>query len=408
MRILFIHQNFPGQFRYLAPALAAQGHEVRALAISPRFALPGVTVHQYAPGRGNGQGAHPWSVDFETKTIRAEACARKMAELRGAGFSPDLVVGHPGWGETWMLKDVWPAARLLAFQEFYYGADVNFDPEFPENAEDSRFRIRIKNACLLPGLQSMDWGISPTEWQRAQFPANFRQRISVVFDGIDTERVCPERIHSLTFGNPEVTLKDGEEIVTFVNRNLEPYRGYHVFMRALPRLLQLRPQARVVIVGGDGCSYGSPPQRGSWRDKYLAEVRERIDLRRVHFVGTLPYGTLVDLFRMSRCHVYLTYPFVLSWSMIEAMSTGALVLGSRTGPVEEVIQDGDNGLLVDFFDPEAIATRTAEALAEPERFADIRKRARRTVVERYALQSHCLPRQLALLAALSRGELPAA
>src|SRR5215831_3664296 len=216
MRILFIHQNFPGQFRYLAPALAARGHEVRALAISPRFSLPGVILHQYAPLRGTTRGAHPWSVDFETKTIRAEACARKMLELRAAGFTPDVVVGHPGWGETWMLKDVWPSAQLLAFQEFYYGADVNFDPEFPENEQDSRFRIRAKNAALLAGLASMDWGLSPTEWQRAQFPADYRRRISVVFDGIDTERVCPARLPSLTLGTPPITLEEGDEIVTFV------------------------------------------------------------------------------------------------------------------------------------------------------------------------------------------------
>jgi glycosyltransferase involved in cell wall biosynthesis len=179
-------------------------------------------------------------------------------------------------------------------------------------------------------------------------------------------------------------------------------------MRALPRLLALRPEARVVIVGGDGCSYGSPPPRGSWRDQFLAEVRERIDLRRVHFVGMLSYGALIQLFRMARCHVYLTYPFVLSWSMIEAMSTGALVLGSRTAPVEEVIRDGENGLLVDFFDAEAIATRTAEALAQPERFRSLREQARRTVVERYDLQSRCLPRQLALVQALANGETPEA
>ena len=408
MRFLFIHQNFPGQFRYLAPALAAQGHEVRALATSPRYAVPRVEVHQYAPQRGNGRGSHPWSLDFESKTIRAEACGRKMAELAAAGFSPDLVIGHPGWGETWMIKDVWPKAKVLAFQEFYYGADVNFDREFLENELDSRLRIRVKNAALLPGLDTMDWGLSPTEWQRAQFPEHHQRRISVVFDGVNTDRVCPGRVESLTLGTPEITLTEGEEIVTFVNRNLEPYRGYHVFMRALPRLLELRPRARVVIVGGDGVSYGSPPDTGTWREIYLDEVRTRIDPSRVHFVGQLPYGVLINLFRMSSCHIYLTYPFVLSWSMIDAMSAGALVLGSRTGPVQEVICDGDNGLLVDFFDHEAVARQAAEVLEQPERFRALRERARRTVVERYSLMTHCLPRQLALVSALCRGELPGA
>lgn len=405
MRVLFIHQNFPGQFRHLAPALAALGHEVRALAITPRATPPGVTVHPYMPTETNGRG-HPWTVDFETKSLRARACARKMVELNAAGFVPDVVVGHPGWGETWMVKDIWPRAPVLAFQEFFYGSDLNFDPEFPEPDQESRFRIRLKNASLLPGLDAMDWGLSPTAWQRAQFPADYQRRISVIFDGVDTERVCPQRVPQLTLGSPEITLRDGEEIVTFVNRNLEPYRGYHVFLRALPRLLALRPQARVVIVGGDGCSYGSPPATGTWKERFLQEVREQIDLSRVHFVGLVSYGQLVNLLRMSRCHVYLTYPFVLSWSMIEAMSCGALVLGSRTVPVEEVIRDGDNGLLVDFFDQEAIATRVAEVLARPERFEELRARARATVVQRYDLLRHCLPRQLALVQALARGETP--
>jgi glycosyltransferase involved in cell wall biosynthesis len=401
MRVLFIHQNFPGQFRYLAPALAARGHQVLALATTPRVALPGVQVHRYMPQRGNGQGGHPWTLDFESKTIRAEACARKMAELNAAGFVPDLVVGHPGWGETWLIKDVWPEAPVLAFQEFYYGADLNFDPEFPEGAQDSRFRIRIKNASLLTGLDNMDWGLSPTEWQRSQFPKNYRDRISVIFDGVDTERVCPQAVSALKLGTPEITLNAGEEIITFVNRNLEPYRGYHIFMRALPELLRRRPRARVVIVGGDGCSYGSPPTNGTWRERYYSEVSDQIDTSRVHFVGRVSYGALVDLFRITRCHVYLTYPFILSWSMIDAMSAGALVVGSRTGPVEEVIQDGHNGLLVDFFDSQALAERIAEVVAEPDRFAALREAARQTVVSRYAARD-CLPQQLALLTAVAQ------
>lgn len=405
LRVLFIHQNFPGQFRYLAPALGVLGHEVRALAITPRSTPPGVNVHPYMPTERNGAG-HPWAIDFETKALRARACANKMLELQSTGFVPDVVVGHPGWGETWMVKDVWPHTKVLAFQEFYYGSDLNFDPEFPEPEQQSRFRIRLKNASLLPGLDAMDWGYCPTAWQRAQFPADYQRRISVVFDGVETERICPKPVPELELGSPPITLRDGEEIVTFVNRNLEPYRGYHVFMRMLPRLLALRPHARIVLVGSDGCSYGSPPPNGTWKERFLSEVRESIDLRRVHFVGQVQYAQLINLLRMTRCHVYLTYPFVLSWSMIEAMSCGALVVGSRTAPVEEVIRDGENGLLVDFFDQEAIATRVAEALARPERFTALRARARATVVERYDLLRRCLPRQLALVQAVARGEAP--
>lgn len=407
MKILFIHQNFPGQFRYLAPALAREGHEVRALAISHRQEIAGVQHVRYAPSRNSTPQIHPWARDFESKTIRADACAAKMLELRAGGFTPDLVIGHPGWGETWLVKDVWPAARLLCLQEFYYGADLNFDPEF-SLGEEGAFRFRVKNACILPGLDSMDWGVSPTGWQRAQFPERYQDKISVVFEGIDTDRVRPKQIESLTLGDPAITLHRGEEIVTFVNRNLEPYRGYHSFMRALPRLLELRPKARIVLVGGEEVGYGAAaPQGGSWRQIFLDEVRGRIDASRLHYVGQIPYSTLIDLFRISACHVYLTYPFVLSWSMFDAMSAGALVLGSRTGPVEEVLEDGKNGLLVDFFDSHALATRMAEALARPERFVPLREAARRTVLERYAL-SECLPRQLALARAVAQGKSPAA
>jgi len=405
MRVLFVHQNFPGQFRHLAAALAQAGHEVRALAIVPRLELPRVTTLKYTPARSSTRGIHPWAVDFESKVIRAEACARKMTELDRAGFVPDLVIGHPGWGETWLVKQVWKATRMLSFQEFYYGADLDFDPEFSGGGPENAWRFCLKNACLLPGLDSMDWGLSPTEWQRAQFPAKYQDRISVVFDGIDTELVCPRSLDSLSLGTPKLTLSRGEEIVTFVNRNLEPYRGYHSFMRALPRLFELRPKARVVIVGGDETGYGAAPEHGSWRQKFFAEVRERVDTERIHFVGKLVYGTLIDLFRITTCHVYLTYPFVLSWSMLEAMSAGALVLGSRTPPVEEVIVDGENGLLVDFFDTEAIACRLAEVLETRERFDSMRRAARRTVVERYALRP-CLEKQIALAHAVCKGELP--
>jgi len=407
MKVLFIHQNFPGQFRYLAPALAREGHEVRALGITHRAEYPGVQNVAYAPSRNSSKDLHPWARDFESKTIRADACGAKMLELRGAGFTPDLVIGHPGWGETWLVKDVWRSARLLCLQEFYYGADLNFDPEFLLG-EQGAFRFRVKNACILPGLDAMDWGVSPTGWQRAQFPERYQDKISTVFEGIDTDFVRPKQLSSLTLGSPAVTLHRGEEIVTFVNRNLEPYRGYHTFMRALPKLFQLRPKARVVLVGGDEVGYGAAPAKGgNWRQIFFDEVRERVDTSRIHYVGHVPYGSLIDLFRLSACHVYLTYPFVLSWSMFDAMSTGALVLGSRTGPVEEVLRDGENGLLVDFFDAEALAQRMAEALERPERFAPLREAARRTVLERYAL-SVCLPRQLELARAVTSGRVPPA
>jgi glycosyltransferase involved in cell wall biosynthesis len=371
-----------------------------------RAELPNVANHTYAVARSSTKGIHPWAIDFETKTIRAEACARKMVELKAAGLTPDLVVGHPGWGETWLVKDVWPEAPLLTFQEFYYGADMNFDQEIMPNNQESRWRTRIKNANILVGLETMDWGLSPTEWQRSQFPPHYRERISVVFDGIDTDVIRPNPSATARVGSPPLTLHWGDEVVTFINRNLEPYRGYHSFMRSLPKLLELRPNVRVIIVGGDERGYGSMPEHGTWRQRFLDEVRERIDTSRVHFVGRVSHDALVALYQVAACHVYLTYPFVLSWSMLECMAAGGIVVGSRTPPVQEVICDGENGLLVDFFDAEGIATQVAQVLAMPEHFVPLRQAARRTVVERYALRTVCLPKQLDLVDAVASGRLP--
>jgi glycosyltransferase involved in cell wall biosynthesis len=354
--------------------------------------------------RGNVKGLHPWVVDFETKCIRSDACARALLKLKAEGYRPDLVVGHPAWGETWLVKDVWPDTRLLAFQEFYYGSDGGFDPEFARADFDAQARTRVKNASVLLGLETMDWGMSPMAWQRHQFPTAYRDRISVVFDGIDTDALGPNRETVLKLGNAGPTLRWGDEIVTFVNRNLEPYRGYHVFMRALPKLLAARPKAQVVIVGGNDSGYGAAPPAGqTWREIFLREVSAHIDLTRVHFLGRVPPATLLALFRVTACHVYLTYPFVLSWSMIEAMSAGALVVGSRTPPVQEVVTDGENGLLVDFFDHHALAERVAEVLGDSSRFEALRVAARATAVSRYDLTRLCLPAQLALAQHVAEG-----
>ncbi|MDX5401634.1 MAG: glycosyltransferase, partial [Rhodobacterales bacterium] len=218
----------------------------------------------------------------------------------------------------------------------------------------------------------------------------------------DCDRLAPNPAACFTLPDGR-QLRPGDEVLTFVNRNLEPYRGYHIFLRALPQVLAARPQAQVVIVGGNEVSYGQPPKDGgSWKDVFLDEVKDRLDLSRVHFVGKLPYDRLVDLIHVSRAHAYLTYPFVLSWSMVEAMAAGALVIGSNTAPVAEVIQDGVNGRLVDFFDVKGWSKVLTDALARPEAYLPMRDKARAMVRDRYDLRSVCLPRQIDLLTRLSR------
>ncbi|GAA4410516.1 glycosyltransferase family 4 protein [Quisquiliibacterium transsilvanicum] len=403
MKILFVHQNFPGQFLHLAPALAARGHEVGVLTM--RTGLPkvwqGVRIATYRVQRGSTQGIHPWLVDLESKVIRGEAAFRAALAMRKAGYEPDVVIAHPGWGESLFLKDVWPRARLGIYCEFHYrasGADVGFDPEFPATDPGDPCRIRLKGVNNLLHFQAADAGLSPTRWQADSFPDAFRPRISVMHDGIDTDRVAPDPSAFFELAEAEAPLRlvPGDEIITFVNRNLEPYRGYHVFMRMLPEILRRRPGARVVIVGGDGLSYGAPAPGGrSWKDVFLDEVRARIDPARVHFTGRLPYERYLALLRVSAVHVYLTYPFVLGWSLLEAMSAGCAIVASDTPPVREAIVHGETGRMAGFLDVAALADEVCGLLEDPGARVRLGAAAREHARRHYDLRTVCLPGQVA-------------
>lgn len=409
MKILFVHQNFPGQFKFLAPALVGRGHEVVAMHMQKTDALEwkGVRLYRYDVSRGNTQGIHPWILDFETKIIRGEACYRAAVNLRAMGFHPDVVIAHPGWGESMFLKEVWPHAKLGIYCEFYYrpnAADVGFDPEFLSTDIADNCRVILKNTNNLLHFECADGGISPTKWQASTFPEPFASKITVVHDGVDTEAV---------FSDPtcEITLKKGirltrkDEVVTFVNRNLEPYRGYHIFMRMLPQLLSSRPNVRVLIVGGNEVSYGKPPSDGgSWKDILISEIRPHLTEQqwaRVHFLGNIPYDKFIPLLRVSSVHVYLTYPFVLSWSLIESMCAECAIVGSDTAPVREVIKDGETGLLVDFFDKEGLAKNIGKLLDNRALSNRLGKSARKFALENYDLKTHCLPRQISWVEGLA-------
>ncbi len=405
MRILFVHQNFPAQFKHLAPALAARGHELKALAIKG-YDIADVYVHRYKPQRSSTAGLHRFATDFETKVIRGEACAMAADDLRRSGYTPDLIIAHPGWGEALFLKDIWPSVPHLHFLEFHYGgkdSDTGFDPEFRKDEWQEDARTRAKNASSMLNLELMDAAYSPTHWQKSSYPDFAKPKIEVVHDGIDTDALTPSAKASLTLESRKIVLRPGMKVVTFINRNLEPYRGYHSFMRALPMMQRLMPDAIFVLIGGDDVSYGARPPAGqTWKQIYLAEMQGQLDLARTVFVGTVPYTVFKMLMQTSAAHVYLTYPFVLSWSMLEAMSCGAPIIGSATPPVQEVIEHGRNGLLVDFFDYENIATTVAEVVNNPHRYTDMRAAARQTIVDGYDLNRICLPRQIDLIERMVR------
>ena len=409
MKILFIHQNFPGQFKFLAPALVQQGHEVVAM-IMQKIDLEvwqGIKLVSYLPSRSSTPNIHPWVSDFETKTIRGEACYRAALKLKDAGFMPEVIIAHPGWGESLFLKDVWPESKLGIYCEFYYhaqGADVGFDPEFPTKDDGEVCRLRLKNLNHLLHFEVADAGISPTHWQASTFPANFKSKITVIHDGIDTKIVAPNSNVTLTL-NGNVTLTKQDEVITFVNRNLEPYRGYHIFMRALPALLKERPNAIVLIVGGDDVSYGARPDDGKkWKNIFIDEMRPAIsesDWQRVYFLGTVPYESFIPLLQLSTVHVYLTYPFVLSWSLLEALSVGCAIVASDTQPLHEAIVHDKTGRLVDFFDHQALAKEICQLLDNAKLRAKLGKNARAFSIKHYDLQTICLPNQLAWVNQLS-------
>lgn len=409
-RALFVHQNYPGQFKYLAPALVGKGWDVRALKQSQhgKMALPikldGVEVYGWQPHRGTTLTAHPWVQDMETKLIRAEATAEACEQLKRQGWKPDLLIGHPGWGEMLFIRHIWPEVPQVHLLEFYYaatGLDVGFDDEFSTPGWREQARITAKSAPGLLGLEQMSAGIAPTEFQANTYPSWTQDKISVIHDGVDTDIVKPNAnvMVRVRVNSGEIVLRHGDPVITFVNRNLEPYRGYHRFMRALPEIQRRCPNALTIIVGGDGVSYGAapPPGTGSWKQIFLDEVSTNLDLERVIFTGSLEYQDYLSVLQISACHIYFTYPFVLGWSCIEAMAAGALVVGSATEPVSEVIKDGENGILVDFFDQDALVDAVCDALSHPERYAEIRRRAREMARLRYDLHSICIPRQICLL-----------
>ena len=402
MRALLVHQNFPGQFRHLAPALQSQGAEVLAVAQRQSPGLQGIQQIRYDPcPNGEPPPCHPWVRDSQNQALRAEAVGHQLAILKKKGWIPNLIIGHSGWGELLAVKDLFPHTPVIHLMEYFFqiqGADNNFDPEFASNDWGESTRVRFRRASQMLAVNDLDWTVVPTPYQARTIPQQFHNRLSVIHEGINTDAITPLPNRVVNLAKAKLQFKPGDELVSFVNRNLEPTRGFHVFMRCLPHLQRLRPNAHVIIVGGSEISYGSSPDGGgSWKEVLLKELSGQLDLSRIHFVGKIPHDVLHDVFRVCSCHVYLTYPFVLSWSLLEAMSCGAVVIGSDTAPLQDVISPGHNGLMVNFFNTTAMAETIATVLSDYERYRHLGRAARRTIVDRFDLNSICLPKMLQLV-----------
>ncbi len=406
MNILFVHQNMPGQYRELVQWLAATGqHRIYFLTQRKNAPdLPGVETRKYQTHRTPAKDAYGLSRVWEEATgagFGAAVAARRI-ELQ-EGFKPDIVVGHVGWGELTFFKQIWADVPIIGFFEYYYnltGGSVGFDPDEPIS-DHAPFMMHARNAVPLANIETVDLGHCPTYWQRDRFPRSFHDRMYVCHDGIRTDKLRPDPDVSLGLGRLSRELTRKDEVVTYVSRNLERTRGFHIFMRSLPRILRERPEARILIVGGNDVSYGGKSQHpGGLRAEMEAEVGKNLDWDRVHFLGNIPYPLYQKMIQLSRCHIYLTMPFVLSWSLLESMSMGATIVAADVAPVREAITHNETGLLVDFFDPDAVAAQVVKVLANPQDYAHIGKAARDHVVKEYDFLTKCLPEHISQINAL--------
>lgn len=397
----------PGQFKHLARAFGEEGgHRIYFVTKHLTAEIPGVTRVTYGVKQQENKTTHRYLKLTERALYQGQGAWRACHMLKTQqNFEPDIIVAHPGWGDGLFLRDLFPKAKVLNFCEFYYrhdGADVGFDPEdMPD--EDSIARLRVKNTVNLLSLENMEWGLAPTVWQWSLHPAEFRDRISVLHDGIDTDVCKPNPNAVLTLPNGH-SFKPGDEVMTYIARNFEPYRGFPTFMKAAEILLRERPNLHIIGVGADDVSYGKAAPKGTtYRQEWLKKVNLPTD--RMHWTGTLAYDELIKLYQISGAHLYLTYPFVLSWSMLEAMASGVALVSSRTMPVLEVIEDGKNALLADFFDHRDVAQKIGQLLDAKDGNATMRAAARQTVRDRFDLKK-ILPLHMELVRQLAAGNVP--
>lgn len=397
-QLLFVHNGTTGRFNSLAKALAARGWTGALISGVGGSDLPGFRTIEI-PVQRFERPSDPLFVANNKALAAGRLVAEEAAKLRSDGFAPNLIIGHSGWGEMLFLREVFPETPQIQLAEFYYrahGADVGFDAEFDNPSLSRDIRLHANNAFLTLSLSEADRIVTPTRYQAELFPSILRSRIHVIHEGVDTQmtRAQPNAL----FRAGDTLLRRGQPVITFVNRYFEPLRGFHTFMRALPRLLDGNPDVQVLLIGSkEPKGYGPKLKAGTWFDRMMREVGGSIDGGRVHFTGSLGYDDLLACLSLSSAHVYLTYPFVLSWSLLDAMACECLLVGSDTAPVREMIRHGDNGILTDFFDHRALADRLLDVLARPAAYEPMRREARRTVCTEFDRVCVCEPAWLALI-----------
>jgi glycosyltransferase involved in cell wall biosynthesis len=406
VKYLFVHQNYPGQYLHLIRHLTEDpANEVVFISEPNRNILPNVRRLLYSPPAPDQRGVHLSARDFDLACYRADAVGAICANLDRLGFRPDIVLGHHGWGELLNITDIWPNVPMLGYFEFYYevdGQDVDFDPEFPM-PRDRYPKIRSMNVVNLLAFALGKHGQTPTHWQWTRYPTWARPAIRVIREGARLDVCKPDpsaRRRNFSIGDFKVTPRD--KLVTYVARNLEPYRGFHVMMRALPALLAGRPDVKVIMLGGDDVSYGAKPPSGTWREKLQGELRGQYDESRVLMPGQIAYETYLALMQRSDAHAYLTYPFVASWSLREALACGCAIVASDVEPVAEFITHGDNGLLVPPLDPQALAATLLELLADDKRSKRLRASAR-AYAERHLDMNRTIAATMAVINELTAG-----
>ena len=391
MRWLFIHQNAPGQWRDLIPALLERGHEIHLIGAHPHQRLPRGVHYRHYSWSSDQPASRLVDPDLEHNLQRAARVAALCNQMNQQGIQPDVVVFHSAWGEGLYLRDIWPQAVLVAYPELYAQARLmgyGFDPESGSLSEGSRRSLRRQNFMALSAIADADAAIAPTLFQRDTFPAHLRGRFHVIHEGVNLQRLQPNPRRHLQL-TPKLMLRKGDPVVTYVSRSMEPLRGFRVFMRALPVILERHPSAQVLMVGSwEGTSYSrsSTHPQGYWGEM-TALLGERLDLSRVHRLGRLPYDQYLAVLQVSAVHVHLSYPYAMSWSLLEAMACATVVVGSANAPVDELIRHGENGLLVPFASYDLLSSTVLNVLADPGSHAFMAEAARRTVEQRFDLES---------------------